>query len=43
LAGAAGGTALDAMRTLDERNPLRFWQVVSALLGIALLRSFLRH
>ncbi|MGD0025985.1 MAG: bifunctional protein-serine/threonine kinase/phosphatase, partial [Xanthobacteraceae bacterium] len=30
-------------RTLYERNPLRFWQVVAALLALALLLSLLRH
>ncbi len=30
-------------RTLYERNPLRFWQVASALLAIALLLSLLRR
>jgi serine/threonine protein kinase len=30
-------------RTLYERNPLRFWQGVAALLGLALLLSLLRH
>jgi hypothetical protein len=30
-------------RTLYERSPLRFWQVVAALLALGLLFSFLRH
>ncbi len=30
-------------RTLYERNPLRFWQGVAALLALALLLSLLRH
>jgi protein kinase-like protein len=30
-------------RTLYERHPLRFWQGVAALLGLALLLSLLRH
>jgi serine/threonine protein phosphatase PrpC len=30
-------------RTLYERNPLRFWQGVAALLALALLASLLRH
>ena len=30
-------------RTLYERYPLRFWQGVAALLGLALLLSLLRH
>jgi serine/threonine protein phosphatase PrpC len=30
-------------RTLYERDPLRFWQVVAALLAFALLLSLLRH
>jgi len=30
-------------RTLYERDPLRFWQVVSALLALGLLFSLLRH
>ena len=29
--------------TLYERAPLRFWQVLAALLGLALLLSLLRH
>lgn len=30
-------------RTLYERNPIRFWQVISALLAIGLALSLLRH
>ena len=30
-------------RTLYERHPLRFWQGLAALLGLALLLSLLRH
>ena len=30
-------------RTLYERDPLRFWQGVAALLALALLLSLLRH
>ena len=30
-------------RTLYERDPLRFWQAVAALLALALLLSLLRH
>jgi hypothetical protein len=31
-------------RTFYERNPLRFWQIVAALLALALLASLLlRH
>jgi hypothetical protein len=30
-------------RTLLERNPVRFWQGVAALLALALLVSWLRH
>jgi hypothetical protein len=30
-------------RTLYERNPVRFWQGVAALLALALLVSLLRH
>jgi hypothetical protein len=29
--------------TLYERYPLRFWQALAALLGLALLLSILRH
>ena len=35
--------AVQRPRTLYERNPLRFWQGVAALLAIALLLSLLRH
>jgi len=30
-------------QTFYERAPLRFWQGVAALLGLALLLSLLRH
>jgi serine/threonine protein phosphatase PrpC len=35
--------AVPRPRTLYERNPLRFWQGVAALLALALLVSLLRH
>ena len=35
--------AVQRPRTLYERNPVRFWQGVAALLALALLASLLRH
>jgi serine/threonine protein phosphatase PrpC len=35
--------AVQRPRTLYERNPVRFWQGVAALLALALLVSLLRH
>ncbi|HXQ53500.1 MAG TPA: protein kinase [Stellaceae bacterium] len=40
---ARAETGVRRPRTLYERNPLRFWQGVAALLALALAASLLRH
>jgi serine/threonine protein phosphatase PrpC len=40
---ARAPAAVPRPQTLYERSPLRFWQVVAALLGLALLLSLMRH
>jgi len=40
---ARAPSAVQRPRTLYERSPLRFWQVVAALLALALVVSLLRH
>ena len=40
---ARAAVAVRRPRTLYERNPVRFWQGVAALLALALLVSLLRH
>ena len=40
---ARAAVAVRRPRTLYERNPVRFWQGLAALLAIALLVSLLRH
>jgi serine/threonine protein phosphatase PrpC len=40
---ARAPVAVHRPRTFYERNPVRFWQAVAALLGLALILSLLRH
>jgi hypothetical protein len=40
---ARAPVAIRRPRTLYERNPVRFWQGLAAVLALALLLSLLRH